>query len=195
MSMMRHDSSHRVQTQNVLHTRCPQSKKLRMKIRTQVSESSARPLTDLNFRATFEAPLIRQCARCWIGSRPAIAGALLTGGSRSKMTILKLQCFSCAYSSVQDTRRDPKGAMLEICRDVHQQTYKDHKLQILELSRDELEMMVVSKHPMFRRKQAPSYFDENHIETRSPIFEIMADLKQMERDDLEDLWMEYGSKR
>jgi hypothetical protein len=117
----------------------------------------------------------------------------------SKM-ILKVQCYSCDYNSVQDTKRDPEGAMLEICREIHQNTYKNHLLRIVELSRDELEMLVISKHPKFRRHQrtapAPSNLGPDHdvMKSRSAIFEIMADLRQMERGDLESLWSEYGTK-
>jgi hypothetical protein len=113
--------------------------------------------------------------------------------SISKM-VLKLQCYSCEYNSVQDTKRDPEGAMLEICREIHQNTYKNHVLHIVELSRDELEMMVVSKHPKFRRRQHNNNNNDNQHHHRSAIFEIMADLQKMERGELEGLWTEYGTK-
>jgi hypothetical protein len=115
--------------------------------------------------------------------------------SISKM-VLKLQCYSCDYNSVQDTKRDPEGAMLEICKEIHQNTYKNHVLHIVELSRDEVEMMVVSKHPKFRRWQQHNNDndDDNQHHHRSAIFEIMADLQKMERSELEGLWTEYGTK-
>jgi hypothetical protein len=114
------------------------------------------------------------------------------------VTILKVQCFSCGYNSIQDTKRDPKGAMLDICMDIHKNTYRDHVVHILQLDRDEIEMLLASKHPRFRRRLPPSYFNEDHHhhrESRSVIFEMMRDLKEMKQDDLEDLWMEYGSKK
>jgi hypothetical protein len=111
------------------------------------------------------------------------------------MTILKLQCRNCEYHLVQDTKRDPQASMLDICNDIHVNTYRDHLLDILALSRDELEFLVVSKHPRLRRNN-----NHNHRhyyarkESRSAIFDIMQDLATMERGELENLWLEYGTK-
>jgi hypothetical protein len=107
---------------------------------------------------------------------------------------LKVQCHTCEYFSVQDTRRDPAGAMLEMCREIHQNTYPNHFVEILQLSRDELEFVIASNHPKFRRKTPPENPGPNHRQNRSAIFEIMADLRKLERDDLEDLWRDYGGR-
>ena len=106
------------------------------------------------------------------------------------MTILKLQCLTCDYNSMQDTKRDPKGAMLDICREIHENTYRSHMMEISDLSREELEFLVLSKHPRFRQ----GYHHQRESSSRSAIFDIMHDLAKMERSELENLWREYGTK-
>jgi hypothetical protein len=117
----------------------------------------------------------------------------------TRTPIYKVQCLSCDYNAVQDTKRDPQGHMLDICRGIHHSTYPDHQMAIMEISREELEMLILSRHPKFRKRQRmksplSESASNNTVKNPSAILAIMWDLGHMERGDLENLWREYGSK-
>jgi hypothetical protein len=93
--------------------------------------------------------------------------------SSSKLKIQKLQCRSCRYSYVQSTKRDWYGAELKILAAIHQNTFKDHVIAIVEISDEELRAIILT-----RRKKIAVKRRQNV----SAVAECMKALSKLERD-------------
>jgi hypothetical protein len=96
----------------------------------------------------------------------------------------KLQCQSCGYSRVQDTKRDWCCEELEILANIHNKTFTDHIIAIAAIGNDQDLRNIISA----RRLQIAAKRREN----LSAVAECMKELSKLDRNSLVDLWQEYS---